>query len=446
MTELVKLSQPDSKHVHFDQEKQILTIDGLEIKDLRVIDLVRQKLESGEDIEALVLELLQIGAKAASVFSSNAGAETIKNAVENARDNIGSSITSVRESIATEMQTLTAEDGNLNQTITRVMDKFAADVTASISGEKAPVRTAIVESVENLQKALKLSIDASLENQKGDVARLLNPNDGTSTLGAFLLGHFESISRVLEDVQSKVTKEIIVKDALSNTTFGGLSFEQRVVSVFQDILRGTTDMCEATGETTGYERNNKKGDAVIEMPTGSGVKARIVVEVKDQNMRIKEWEAEAKGARLNRRAEGFIGVCRTVDQMPSEGQRVWIPDLKTVVVAFDPETDDNALIASLYKFVKISTMTRNSTIDEDSSEKLLQHLNEALKTVSDFNDAEKNISSIKIATTKLEGNLSRIRGNLQVSLESAQNVLLPPETQLDDEIEENEGESVQVDE
>ena len=58
MTDLNNLSQPASQHVHFDSEKQILTIDGLEIKDLQVIDLVRQKLENGEDIEALVLELL----------------------------------------------------------------------------------------------------------------------------------------------------------------------------------------------------------------------------------------------------------------------------------------------------------------------------------------------------------------------------------------------------
>jgi hypothetical protein len=132
--------------------------------------------------------------------------------------------------------------------------------------------------------------------------------------------------------------------------------------------------------------------------------------------------------------------------MPSEGQRVWIPDLKTVVVAFDPETDDAELIKSLYKFIKISTLTRNSAIDDESSEKLLHHLHEAVKTVTTFDDAERNISSIKTATKKLEGNLSKIRESLEDSLMAAQNVLIPSESQIDGDLEDDDEDSEQVDE
>ena len=440
MTESNELKEPESNRVRFNSDqKDALIINALEIKVSESPDfiaLAREKYANDEDLETLVLELLEIGAKAASVFSLNAGAETLKNAVENAKQGIGLSLSSATDEIAKGLRTLTSEEGDFNQTMMRVMDKFSKDIKDSLTGEEAPVRDAIVASVTVLQDKLKESITDKLDNQQKFVANLLNPNDGTSTLGAFFIEKFQTIDTVLADVQSKVTKDIIIKDALSNTTFGGLDFEAQVVSFFQNLLADTTDFCEATGDTTGYERNNRKGDAVIELATGSGLKARIVVEVKDKNMRKEDWELEAKGARRNRGAEGFIGICRTTDQMPSGGQRVWVPDLKTVVVAFDPETDEPELIKNLYNFVKLSTLSVHSVIDDEASHKLMQHLKGALKTVGDFDNAEKNLSSIKIATRNLERALSVIRGNLEDTLLSAQNVLAPSELAVEHVIDE----------
>ena len=425
MTESNELKEPESHRVRFDPDKKdVLIIDGLEVKDSpELIELARQKQANGEDLESLVLELLEIGAKAASVFSSNAGAETIKNALENAKQGIGSSLTSVTQTIASEMQTLTAEDGNLNQTMTRVMDKFAADVTASISGENAPVKTAIVESVKELQGGLKESIDTSLKIQREGIERLLDPENSVSPLRGFRT-QLVAIEGIVRDLKGEQAIEI-AEDALKdNAPIGGVEYEKRAVDALIAVVNKLGDTCESTGATEGFKKRSKKGDAVAEFNTSIGQKVRIVAEAKDSALTIKEWRKEMTESRENRQAEGFIGLCKSPSLMPNVGQRVWIDDMKSVVIAFDPEHEDPELLRSIYQFVKLTSMTRSGELGENQAAKLLNHINSSIATIEKFNEANRNLTGLETSTKSLRTILGDIRTVLERELVEAQKTII----------------------
>ena len=436
MTKISDLTQPASQHVHFDPDKRILIIDGLEVKDLQVIELVRQKLENGEDIEALVLELLEIGAKAASVFSSNAGAETIKNAIENAQQGIGTSLVSVSDTIKSEMKMLTADDGNLNMTINKVMKDFAKDVESSIAGEDAPVRKAISTSLEAMLKRLNESVDKSLKSQNEGIEKLLDPENPTSPLRG-LRTQLEGITQIVRDLQQAEEIESAEDAIKGNAPIGGVEYEKRAIDSLISVVNGLGDTCESTGATEGFVKRSKKGDAVAEFNTSIGQKVRIVVEAKDSALTVKEWRKEMTGSRENRRAEGFIGLCKSPALMPNVGQRVWIDDMKSVVIAFDPDHEDPELLRSIYQFVKLTTMTRSGDLGENKAAKLLDHINSSIATIAKFNEANRNLTGLETSTKSLRTVLGDIRTVLEQELVEAQKTIIGFDQELDSVDEEN---------
>ena len=110
--------------------------------------------------------------------------------------------------------------------------------------------------------------------------------------------------------------------------------------------------------------------------------------------------------------------------------------MKTVVLAFDPEVDDIELLRSIYQFVKLTTMTRTGSLDADSTEQVLEHLQTSITAIERFNEAEKHITSIDKASENLRKGLKVLRDDLEREIHSAQRALLPVE--LDDEIEDDE--------
>lgn len=443
MTDLNNLSQPASQHVHFDPEKQILTIDGLEIKDLQVIELVRQKLKNGEDIEALVLELLEIGAKAASVFSSNAGAETIKNAVETAQKGIGTSLVSVTDTIKSEMKMLTADDGNLNLTINKVMKDFAKDVESSIAGEDAPVRKAISTSLEAMLKRLNESVDKSLKSQNEGIEKLLDPENPTSPLRG-LRTQLDGITQIVRDLQQAEQIENAEDAIKDNAPIGGVEYEKRAVDALISIVNSLGDTCESTGATEGFVKRSRKGDAVAEFNTSIGQKVRIVVEAKDSALTVKDWRKEMSGSRDNRRAEGFIGLCKSTTLMPNAGQRIWIDDMKSVVIAFDPDYDDPELLRSIYQFVKLTTMTRSGELGENQAAKLLDHINSSIATIAKFNEANRNLTGLETSTKSLRTILGDIRTVLELELVEAQKTIIGFDQEVESVAEEIESDKIEL--
>jgi len=428
------LTEPPSDRVYI-RDEHILVIDELEIKDPEVVELVKQRIAASENVEDLIEDLIKIGAKAALVFNANTGAETIKNAIETAQRGIAQSAQTVSQLVEGELKKVSDKDGDLQKGIAASVDKLSKDLEAAFSGEDTPLRNALSKSLETLSKNLTENVKERLKDQKDGIEVLLDPSHPTSPLRS-LLEKLESLNTTVNDVQAVMTGDSIRQEVESNAPIGGVKYEEQVVQSLKSIALAHNDLCEGTGNTTGYVRNSKRGDAVVEFLTGNAHKARIVAEAKDKRLTSKEWLDEAKEARRNRRAEGFIGLCKSPELMPNEGQRIWISDMKTVVLAFDPTHDDIELLRSIYQFVKLTTMTRTGSLDADSTEQVLEHLQTSITAIERFNEAEKHITSIDKASENLRKGLKALREDLEREIHSAQRALLPVEADEDIETEE----------
>jgi len=419
------MAEPPSDRV-FIRDEHILVIDELEIKDPEVVELVKHRIAANENVEELIEDLIKIGAKAALVFNANSGAETIKNAIETAQLGIAQSAQSVSQLVEGELKRVSDKDGDLQKGIAASVDKLSKDLEAAFSGEDTPLRNALAKSLDTLSKNLTENVKERLKDQKEGIEVLLDPSHPTSPLRS-LLEKLDTLSKTVNEVQTTMRGDVIRKKVEGNAPIGGVKYEEHVVQSLKSIALAHNDLCEGTGNTTGYVRNSKRGDAVVEFLTGNAHKARIVAEAKDKRLTSKEWLDEAKEARRNRRAEGFIGLCKSTELMPNEGQRVWISDMKTVVLAFDPAHDDIELLVSIYQFVKLTTMTRTGSLDADSTEQVLEHLQTSITAIERFNEAEKHITSIDKASENLRKGLKALRDDLEREIHSAQRALLPIE-------------------
>jgi hypothetical protein len=130
--------------------------------------------------------------------------------------------------------------------------------------------------------------------------------------------------------------------------------------------------------------------------------------------------------------------------MPNVGQRVWIDDMKSVVIAFDPEHEDPELLRSIYQFVKLTSMTRSGELGENQAAKLLTHINSSIATIDKFNEANRNLTGLETSTKSLRTILGDIRTVLERELVEAQKTIIGFDQQSDSSDEDVESDVIEL--
>jgi hypothetical protein len=103
-----------------------------------------------------------------------------------------------------------------------------------------------------------------------------------------------------------------------------------------------------------------KGDVTVAVNklAARGHLVNVVFEAKSMSMSREEWRKELNIAMTNRAAEVSVAVVQFIDQMPSKS-RVSIQDNQQLLVAFDPETDDPAVLGCIYNIAKAYAVSRS---------------------------------------------------------------------------------------
>ena len=304
-------------------------------------------------------------------------AKRFRSAIEESADEL---ICPITQSLP--LDPVTAEDGKLSTLVDGAFKGFTADIEKLTAGEDSPIREGIKKQMTDL--ATKLVEDFARESirQKEEIAKLLDPANAGSPMRQLAV-QLEGVAKAVNEVQKEMGKEVAVAEIIDNSTHGGVPYELAVVSVVQKIANLAGDDCEATGDKVGAMPRRKSGDGVVSLKQGDSIKARIVLEAKNSALDRKEWQKEIEDSKQNRDATGFIGFAKHSDYLPNGG-RVMILDRQTVLVAYDPATDDPQLVALVYQIVKMNTLALSGTIDEDVVRVVNDHLDQAMAHFKKF--------------------------------------------------------------
>jgi hypothetical protein len=252
------------------------------------------------------------------------------------------------------------------------------------------------------------------------MAKLLNPDEATSPLRV-LATQSESQNKVLIEAISRVQTTLDVKKGKAIESqrghLKGNDYEADAMAVVKAIAIASNDEAEGTGsnpDATG----SKKGDGVIGLREGLVVKAKIVAEAKDRkDMNRKYWLNEADAARKTRGAIGFLGLCKSIDNMPG-GQRIMALDQtgQAIVMAFDPSEDDPELLALVYQVVKMHSLVVVSSGDAVNMAALSRYVQDSMASLMKFDDMSRLGKNVVRDSKKLLDLVDDTRNDIQDNL------------------------------
>ena len=185
------------------------------------------------------------------------------------------------------------------------------------------------------------------------------------------------------------------------TPIKGGSLEGQVHVLMNGIAAGLGDEYQDTTNQVGLLPRCKKGDGVL---TVGGHDVRLVVEVTDSKRA--GWTAYFDEAERNRAGVASLGVVRSLEQ--NAGQAIRVVGSRRLVVALDPETDDDD------RFMAASTLAdvlypnthegdRMLGMDLKEAERIAQDNPEARAALADMDREEASFADALAAAMTARG-------------------------------------------
>lgn len=392
------------------------------VEDPLVVSTFEEAQLAGKDLEELLLSILNLGAQVSALGSNTAGAEKIEASIGQAKSVIRDAAVDFEAEIKKQVTALTAEDGTLVTSLDSIIGSFKNDIDQMTAGEDSPFRAAMLKSLADAQQKIRDDISAQVARQKQEIAVLLDPSDPTSPLRS-LTDKLDGLNQAVAKVQEDVTKSQAVLETQEGGIVGGLDYEEQAVKSVQMIASFAGDECMATGHFTGRIARSKMGDGVVDLKVGSAVYARVVLEAKNKELTKLDWEREAAGAKDNRAATGFIGLCKHLEDMPNRN-RVLILDSQSIVVAYNPEIESAEFLALVYQLVKVNTLNSLGQLDDINMAEVNKNLEDSVKALERFDEITKSASAIRNSADKITKEANSIREIVSSRLQAAQNAII----------------------
>ena len=377
----------------------------------------------GQDLDQFFAAILGLGAQATSLASNSMGAEKLEASISQAQAAIGTFANQFGETIKQQVSGFAAEDGTLVRAFTGIIDEFRTQIDELTSDESSPMRTAIMASLAEAQKRIEASAATTAARQHEALAQMLDPLNPQSPLRS-LTQKIDDVTKSVAEVRTAQLEKDTKVAALARGVFGGMEYEDVAFKSLQQIAALAGDDCESTGATTGRIPRNKMGDATVDLKVGASVFGRLVMEAKNKKLTKKDWEAERDGSLENRGATGFIGLCKSVDDMPN-GNRFLVLNSKSIVLAFDPDLDDIQLLYVVYGMVKLATLSESGSTDDVTIAEVNHHLEETLRSLEKFDSITKAAATIITQGTKIKEEATDLKVVMKANLDAAKSAMVP---------------------
>ncbi|MCH2125741.1 MAG: hypothetical protein MK165_13170 [Pirellulaceae bacterium] len=315
---------------------------------------------------------------------------TVEKQLETQRDQVLKqfSLDNKEGALARFIAELVENQGELSENLRNKIDEVVKEFSLN---EEDSAMSKLVRNVKNAQQ--KITDEFSLDNDRSALARL------RGEVFSLLKEDREVNRQFQEDVKLALREMTARREEAAQSPRHGLLFEDAVYELVAAESNKVGDVATRTGNTTGFIKNRKVGDCVIELgPESAAAQAKIVIEAKeDRSYNLSKALEEIEFARKNRDAQvGLFVFSRKTAPDTLEAISRYGHDVVVVWDAEDPNSD-------LFLKVAISLSRALS---------VRGHLHQGTQT-ADFQTIQKAILEIE----KRAGNLDRIRK----SAESIQN-------------------------
>jgi len=368
---------------------------------------------AGGTQQAFGVEKLVAEAEKRSKQAAEDAARDTKTAVEEASTALSQTAEltakQVRTAVESAHQSLTAEVarlfGGADPALAKSLHPVLLNVTATIKEQTIKETNALLDRVArdfnpaNPTSPMAVQMSALTAAQERQTASLLDAQKDLAT----------KVDGLVASVQSKTAHDKVV----AATALKGASYEDAVHAILSSIAAGLGDEYIETGKVTGFKTRSKKGDGVLGV---IGSEARVVVEMTDSTR--PHWSAYLAEAEENRGAQASLGLARTTEQLGGEAMLTIGP--RRLVLVFDPERDDPALLRCALQMVRLSAVAACSSQQSGELTSADEALTSALDALAHLAKIRSSAQGIRKQADSIESNSNTLETELNLLIAKAQ--------------------------
>lgn len=327
-------------------------------------------------------------------------------------------------------------EAELNAMVDRGTNSVATQLDALL-GVASPVAATINDIVKETLANAHVGWHAMLTQTLSEVTTSLDTDSPGSPLNV--------LERRLREQQSEQHRQLTdrldrMQDAVSAATNAavtaaavaaaeaaspakGKPFEAAVGAVVERIAVGIGAAYGDTSDSVGAIRNCKKGDGLIEVsfPHPGGEPARIALEYTTTAAK-RNWNSYLEEAEKNRAAQASLGVVPTSEFVPG-GELVALLSDSRIVVAFDPDRDDEALLRAVVQLLAAQAVRRMCEGRSGDLGVVDTKLTQARHGLIAMQELVKTATAVRNGATKVVAGLEASLVSLGASLEQAHSAL-----------------------
>lgn len=315
-----------------------------------------------------------------------------------ARQSFSENVEGARKSLVDEIgRLLGGESPELLGKLTPVLDRFGRELDDRATRQTTALIDRVTRQFDPSDPTSPIAKhNAELTRQQRDLSQALEKN------------HRELETKV-DELTTAIRAAHAAAEAASSTAkltpLKGSTFEQQVHALMVDIATGLGDEYVPTGAKPGAVPRSKKGDGVLSVDGGS---VNVVVEVTDSKRT--GWSEYLQEAERNRTALASLGLVRTAEQLG--GHTIRGIGARRIVMAFDPDTDDAALLRSVVQMLRLAAVAANVRQDGAEIETAREKLTEAVDLLGRIDEIKRLSVLVSVNASKIDREAEGLRSGL----------------------------------
>jgi uncharacterized small protein (DUF1192 family) len=386
-----------------------LIIENVVVDDATAADLVRARVDAGDDPARVVADAIEIGARVLDREQAGASVEVLRQDLEHAS----------QEVVTTLHKELEAIFGPESGHVTRVLARhFGAESSTAVQHQ---VRAAVAELLnESREKMFKQFSSGDESNplatfQRAAVGAIKQSSELQHQTLAEMNSRMGALQLEVQKLQAEKEKALEVAAEHDRSTAKGRPYEEAVSDAVDAIARAQGDDCDAVGDLRGA--GGRKGDVVVDLDGCAGrPRGRIVFEAKNSRKSRKEALAELDEAMTQRAADYGVWVVPAEDKLPARAHALREVGGDKLFVVYDPEEGSRLALEVAYSLARARVLMAKGGADGLDASALRAEVERATVAMEDVRRIKSQLTSaahqIEDVRATVETMAERVRGHL----------------------------------
>jgi hypothetical protein len=412
-----------------------VVIDGLELDDRTLVELVRSRLEQGISAEESVRDAIEIGARVLDREATQAEVDFVRREFERASTEVERAFVERADAVARGLedqleQFLGAEGGMLAKALEAHGEELAELIAKNFGeGRSTAVQNQLRELVtgklqESNQNLLKQFSAADGHNPLADFkAGIVRQLEQSNQLGRGLADRLVKIEGDLARLRDAGEAQAELEAERERSAVKGHGFEQRAFELVERMAEARGDVAHHVGHERS-EAGGKRGDIVIELDAASSEpKGRIVLDTKDERLSRNEAWRVLNESLEERDASFAILVVASEEKVPARSEPLHEYEGNKMIVTLDKEMFDPRPLELAYRYARCRCLlARDQSLELDAAG-VRTAAEEALSALKDAQKVRLALTNITNTATGARGTFDDMVARVRARLEHVEELI-----------------------